>query len=119
MTSAASSGPRRLSRRVVLVATAGLAGLIALVVALSQGASDELDGPPVVLAVVGPMSGPATFQGQAMSDAARLAIEEANAAGGVGGRRVELRSGRGADARGSMLGASRENRRWESVLCWP
>lgn len=91
MTSAASSGPRRLSRRVVLVATAGLAVLIALVVALSQGASDELDGPPVVLAVVGPMSGPATFQGQAMSDAARLAIEEANAAGGVGGRRVELR----------------------------
>jgi branched-chain amino acid transport system substrate-binding protein len=44
----------------------------------------------LTLAVVGPMSGKAEFQGRAMARAARLAVDEVNRRGGVRGRRVDL-----------------------------
>lgn len=62
-----------------------LAGLIALLI----GDSTELRQ-PIMLAVVGPMSGPAAFQGQAMADAARLAVEQANASACPDSRPIEL-----------------------------
>ncbi|MFO0748003.1 MAG: ABC transporter substrate-binding protein [Myxococcota bacterium] len=66
--------------------------MIALAVGpCSGGSGPELRQPPVVLTVVGPMTGAGAFQGQAMADAARLAVEEANAAGGIDGRAVLLR----------------------------
>lgn len=45
---------------------------------------------PLPLGFVGGLSGPVADLGEAGRDGALLAVEEANAAGGVGGRRVEL-----------------------------
>ena len=46
---------------------------------------------PLRIGFVGGLSGPVADLGEAGRDGALLAVEEANAAGGVGGRRVELR----------------------------
>lgn len=46
---------------------------------------------PVRIGYLGGLSGPATDLGEAGRDGALFAVEEANAAGGIGGRRIELR----------------------------
>lgn len=45
---------------------------------------------PIRLGVAGPMSGDDESSGQAMLEAARLYAEQVNAAGGIGGREVEI-----------------------------
>ena len=46
---------------------------------------------PLRIGFVGGLSGPVADLGEAGRDGALLAVEEANAAGGVGGRSIELR----------------------------
>jgi branched-chain amino acid transport system substrate-binding protein len=43
-----------------------------------------------VIAVVGPLTGPAAERGKDLRQAAQMAVDEANAAGGVRGHRIEL-----------------------------
>jgi len=47
-------------------------------------------GPPLKIAVVGPMTGPNAVFGDQMRRGAELAVEHANAQGGILGRRIEL-----------------------------
>lgn len=72
-----------------------IAGILASTVGFAgpgcAGSSQGAQRPPVVLAVAGPMTGPSAFQGKAMAEAAQLAVEQANASGGVNGRAIELR----------------------------
>jgi branched-chain amino acid transport system substrate-binding protein len=44
----------------------------------------------IVIAAVGPLTGSAAARGKDLEQAARMAVEEANAASGVNGRRIEL-----------------------------
>ncbi len=59
--------------------------------ACKGGASAERPG-PLVVGLVGALTGPQAQLGRSIRDGALLAIEEANAAGGVRGRRLELRA---------------------------
>ncbi len=54
------------------------------------GAAVATAAPPVVVGMTLPLSGPEAPFGTALRDGARLAIERANAAGGVAGRPIEL-----------------------------
>jgi ABC-type branched-subunit amino acid transport system substrate-binding protein len=45
---------------------------------------------PLVIAAIGPITGVAAPRGKDLEQAARLAIDEANSAGGIGGRKIEL-----------------------------
>jgi hypothetical protein len=65
-----------------------LLGLLALVLSACRGRS-TWDG-IIKIAIVAPYSGPATADGLSMLAGARLAANEVNDAGGVGGRRIVL-----------------------------
>lgn len=89
---------KRISRR-DLVRTAGLTGLAGLAAGaaggyfgsprVSAGGTAEA-GAPIKFGLVAPVTGPYSGDGQEMERGARLAIEDINATGGVGGRQVEL-----------------------------
>jgi ABC-type branched-subunit amino acid transport system substrate-binding protein len=64
------------------------AGLAILITGCSaRGAGG---GAPLAIAAVGPMTGSAAARGKDLEQAARMAVDEANAAGGVNGHRIEL-----------------------------
>jgi ABC-type branched-subunit amino acid transport system substrate-binding protein len=70
------------------------AGLVVLTVALAimtgcsaRGASGS---GTIMIAAVGPLTGPAASRGKDLEQAAEMAVDEANAAGGVNGRRIQL-----------------------------
>lgn len=82
---------RRRSRRIVwlLLPAAGL--LVALVLGLSAcGGDGGSSSDEVKIAIEGPISGDQAANGQDMRNAARLAVDQANAEGGVLGREIEL-----------------------------
>ena len=58
-----------------------------LLMALSAGAQ----APPIRIGFASAMSGPAAITGEGVKWGATLAIEEINAKGGVGGRKLEAR----------------------------
>lgn len=73
-----------------------------LLLAVAAGAAQGADGPaiqPLRVGVLAPLSGPYASGGASFLEAATLAVEQANAAGGVLGRRVELVS---ADTQGRV-----------------
>ena len=90
-----SAGRRRLSRR----ARAGLAGGVAIVVAAAAGIgwlalrpSTGLPPGPWTVGVHVPLSGPGASEGIAVRNAVRLAIDQANEAGGVAGVDLALKA---------------------------
>ena len=78
-------GGRGLIGRLVIAAALAAAGVLASVPSRAQE-----DQPPWKIAIVGPMSGEDAHLGRAMVDAAQLRLDEINAAGGIGGRMVEI-----------------------------
>lgn len=64
-------------------------------------------GPEVVIGVVGPLSGPLAFVGEAQRRGAELAADEINDHGGIGGRKVRLAIRDDAD-RSRLLGVVRD-----------
>jgi branched-chain amino acid transport system substrate-binding protein len=86
------TGPRRLTRRRAVVA-AGVAA-VALAGALAGWAflrpPPGLPPGPWVIGLDMPLSGGAAFRGEPVRDAVKLAIEDANAAGGISGQPIEL-----------------------------
>lgn len=68
----------------------GAALLLAAGLILSASPGRAADAPGLPLVVIGPMSGPVAFQGEVMRDGAKLAVDQINAAGGVGGRKITL-----------------------------
>ena len=68
-----------------ILATAGLATLAGCDSARGNGGKSA-----IAIAAVGPLTGSAAARGKDLERAARMALEEANAAGGVNGRLVEL-----------------------------
>ncbi|MGV9410356.1 ABC transporter substrate-binding protein [Nocardia sp. NPDC003693] len=80
------SGSRRL-RVVVGIASAALvAGLVS-----ACGGSSESDSGTVYFGVSGPKSGPSAEYGRLWQQGFDLALEEVNAAGGIDGKKVELK----------------------------
>jgi len=73
------------TRRLVLVLSAGV------LVAACKGQSSTPAG-PLLVGLVGALSGPEAELGQSIRDGALLAVEQANAKGGVRGRQVLLRA---------------------------
>lgn len=73
------------SRRLLLVATA-------LLLAACKGGEAAKRTGPLVIGLVGALSGAEAQMGRSIRDGALLAIEEANAQGGVRGRQLELRA---------------------------
>ncbi|TFH23647.1 MAG: mechanosensitive ion channel [Myxococcales bacterium] len=69
-----------------------VAGLAALIVAfgLSRNGARVATGDPIRIAFAGPVTGPSGEDGQSAVNAIELVFERANAAGGVGGRPLEL-----------------------------
>lgn len=57
------------------------------------GGGDESSSEPIKIVVEGPISGDQAATGKDMANAARLAVDQANAAGGVLGRKIELIEG--------------------------
>ena len=57
--------------------------------AVSVFAADDRSG-ALVIAVAGPMTGASAARGKDLEQAARMAVDEANAAGGIAGRRVAI-----------------------------
>jgi branched-chain amino acid transport system substrate-binding protein len=69
--------------------------LLGLAAALALGAckrEPQKPSGPLLIGLVGALSGSEAELGQSIRDGALLAVEQANAAGGVRGRRVELRT---------------------------
>ncbi|BCJ49453.1 branched chain amino acid ABC transporter substrate-binding protein [Actinoplanes sp. NBRC 14428] len=88
--------------------------LAALLVAVTAGCADAraTGGPaapaePVRLGTLVPLSGRSAPSGEAMVNAARMAVDEANARGGVLGRRIELVVGDDACDPGTAVAAAR------------
>jgi branched-chain amino acid transport system substrate-binding protein len=73
------------SRLLLLVVTA-------LLLAACKGGDAAKRNGPLVIGLVGALSGPEAQMGRSIRDGALLAIEEANAQGGVHGRQLELRA---------------------------
>ena len=67
-----------------------LSGLFLGVALLGSLASCTGGGGDIVIGVVGPLSGPNAFVGQAQQRGAELAADEINDDGGIGGRKVRL-----------------------------
>lgn len=78
---------KRHARRLLWLS--GLAALAALAACKRDAASQT---GPLVLGLVGALSGPEAELGQSIRNGALLAVEQAGAEGGVRGRRVELRA---------------------------
>jgi branched-chain amino acid transport system substrate-binding protein len=80
------------TRRVLSVAAAG--AVLALLAACGgeepEGSAPSAAAEPVRLAALVPMTGRSSHSGQSMANGAKMAVDEANAAGGVLGRPVEL-----------------------------
>ncbi|OJF12018.1 branched-chain amino acid ABC transporter substrate-binding protein [Couchioplanes caeruleus] len=77
----------------------------------SSGEPDKASAPaaePIRLGTLAPLSGRSSPSGEAMVHAARLAVDEANAKGGVLGRRVELVIGDDACDPGTAVTAARD-----------
>jgi branched-chain amino acid transport system substrate-binding protein len=71
-------------RSVPILAAVGLA-------ILTVGCSAHGGGTgPITITAVGPLTGSAAARGKDLEQAARMAVDEANAAGGVNGHRIEL-----------------------------
>jgi branched-chain amino acid transport system substrate-binding protein len=68
--------------------------LVLLAAAVAAGCKAKPSQPtgPVLIGLVGALTGPEAQLGQSVRDGATLAIEQANAEGGVRGRRLELRA---------------------------
>jgi len=65
--------------------------MVAFILASAQGCAPSAEkNAPVVIGYLGPLSGRSSGLGLAGRDGALLAVEEANAAGGFAGRRIEL-----------------------------
>ena len=81
--------------RVMSDNTIGSRSILALATVLAilmAGCSSQVGGGnnPIAIAAVGPMTGSAAARGKDLAQAARMAADEANAAGGVNGHRIEL-----------------------------
>lgn len=74
-------------RRARLRAAATLAAALILTLSTSSCGRDDN---PLVIAAVGPLTGPAAARGKDMQRAADFAAEEANAAGGINKRKVQI-----------------------------
>ena len=75
--------------------TIGSRSILALATVLAilmAGCSSQVGGGnnPIAFAAVGPMTGSAAARGKDLAQAARMAADEANAAGGVNGHRIDL-----------------------------
>jgi Periplasmic binding protein len=66
-----------------------IAGLTMLVRANCSGRHSASD-PAIAIAAVGPLTGPSAARGQDQERAIRMAVDEANKAGGVNGRRIAV-----------------------------
>ncbi len=66
------------------------AGLAAAVAATSAGAEDGVSADKIVLGQVAALEGPAAALGLGMRQGLMAAFAEANRAGGVNGRKIEL-----------------------------
>ncbi len=84
--------PRKLSRRAIVGAIPTFAALVSCSAISRSGASGGTadHSGPIVFGVSGPLTGPSAEYGQYWKEGFDLALEELNAAGGVGGRQVEL-----------------------------
>lgn len=84
--------PRRRFSQILTTGTA----LVLLAACGSGGGDDSSDGraddSPVKIGFIAPLSGPTGANGQRMLDAAKVAVDEINEAGGVLGRQIELLS---------------------------
>ncbi|MFY9586065.1 MAG: ABC transporter substrate-binding protein, partial [Actinomycetota bacterium] len=67
-----------------------MGGLLLGVALLGSLASCTGGGGDIVIGVVGPLSGPNAFVGQAQQRGAEIAADEINDDGGIGGRKVRL-----------------------------
>lgn len=86
--------PKKLSRRAIvgaIPAFVALSSCSALSRAGSSGSSSADQGGPIVFGVSGPVTGSSAEYGQYWKEGFDLALEELNAAGGVGGRQIELK----------------------------
>ncbi|MBI5574871.1 MAG: ABC transporter substrate-binding protein [Deltaproteobacteria bacterium] len=95
-------GPRLL--RIIALIT----GLTALAAALPSFAAGPASQQSIRIGVVAPLSGPFASGGSSFLEAATLAVEQANEAGGVLGRRIELVV---ADSQGRVETAKSETMR--------
>ncbi|SDF72860.1 amino acid/amide ABC transporter substrate-binding protein, HAAT family [Limimonas halophila] len=73
---------------------ARLLTVLAVMVAAAAGATLPVraESEPIVLAVVGPMSGDDAASGRAIRDAAKLYASQVNARGGINGRKVRIKT---------------------------
>jgi branched-chain amino acid transport system substrate-binding protein len=87
------TGRRGLTRRRAVVAGAGAAvvlGGVLLAASAFLRPPPGLPPGPWVIALDMPLSGVAAFRGEPVRDAVKLAIDDANAAGGISGQQIEL-----------------------------
>jgi branched-chain amino acid transport system substrate-binding protein len=101
------------ARRMSRVALLGAAAAVAMMLAacgdgLGSGGDDKKDEGPIVLGMLTPLSGSSAAIGPYMKNGAQLAIDEINGAGGVNGRKLELKVEDDAcDAKNAAAGANK------------
>src|SRR5689334_18691959 len=100
---------RRLSRVALLGAAAAVAMMLsACDNGLASGGDDKKDKGPIVLGMLTPLSGSSAAIGPYMKNGAQMAIDEINGAGGVIGRKLELKVEDDAcDAKSSAAAANK------------
>jgi len=95
------------------VALLGAAAAVAMMLSacgdgLGSGGGDKKDEGPIVLGMLTPLSGSSAAIGPYMKNGAQLAIDEINGAGGVNGRKLELKVEDDAcDAKSAAAAASK------------
>jgi branched-chain amino acid transport system substrate-binding protein len=101
------------TRRMSRVALLGAAAAVAMMLSacgdgLGSGGGDKKDEGPIVLGMLTPLSGSSAAIGPYMKNGAQLAIDEINGAGGVNGRKLELKVEDDAcDAKSAAAAASK------------
>jgi branched-chain amino acid transport system substrate-binding protein len=101
------------THRMSRVALLGAAAAVALMLSacgdgLASGGDDKKDEGPIVLGMLTPLSGSSAAIGPYMKNGAQLAIDEINGAGGVDGRKLELKVEDDAcDAKSAVAGANK------------
>ena len=101
------------TRRMSRVALLGAAAAVAMMLSacgdgLASGGGDKKDEGPIVLGMLTPLSGSSAAIGPYMKNGAQLAIDEINGAGGVIGRKLELKVEDDAcDAKSSAAAANK------------
>jgi branched-chain amino acid transport system substrate-binding protein len=83
----------RMLRSASAAALAGAVGLLVALTLFATGCGGGSSSDSIKIVVEGPITGDQAATGRDMRNAARLAVDEANAAGGVLGRKIELIEG--------------------------